>query len=147
VNVLGSGQQGQWQGYSVLLNDVSVGDAAPKNLSFEVFTDFSSDVVEPENLVLVRMVIASRYVQNYADQMTEFANCSDIAFQPGQIRLHYGVEILDNDCILDRMVPEDRELWRAVHAALPQLVLDLAPTDPDAARLSMMLEHKLEEIR
>ncbi|MEX0859695.1 MAG: peptidoglycan-binding domain-containing protein, partial [Cucumibacter sp.] len=102
VNVLGSGQQGQWQGYSVLLNGVSVDGAAPQNLSFEVFTDFSSDVVEPENLILVRMVIASRNIENYAAQMTEFANCSEIAFQPGQVRLHFGVEVLENDCILDR---------------------------------------------
>ena len=147
TNVMGGGQNGGWVGYTVIMSNVSVADVPAGTVSFDVFTDFSSDVVEPENLILVRMVIASRSIDGYAAHLTDFANCSQIAFQPGSVRLHFGVEYSDNDCVLDLMTPADRELWRAVYAALPQILIDIAPTDPDAARLSLMVEHKLDEVR
>lgn len=132
----------KFQEYLVTLRGAKIDDTTLQPLTFSIFADFKkSGSKSAANLDLLRLKVDTTTLSSAAAQQLDFANCGPVAAQPGEFRLHFGMDTLMNDCILMQLPSQESETWRSVAANLPQLIhLDAQEKDKLAMQLDPLFK-------
>jgi hypothetical protein len=134
--------QADYEGFDLGISQ-AVLDGKTMFFRFSMLTDYNSPKKAPSNISLVRIAIDVSSLSDPASRTVNYSSCGDMAFQPGQVRLHYGAESTLNACVLSLMAPSDAAIWQAVWADFPALVHKAAlGGDPTAARVDALFALK-----
>lgn len=93
---------------------------------FHVLTDYASTSRAPNTINLLRIVIRTSSLDDPASKSADYSKCGELAYQPDEVRLHYGNQATLNACILSKMAPADAAVWERIYSDLPTLFHEAA---------------------
>jgi peptidoglycan hydrolase-like protein with peptidoglycan-binding domain len=102
--------------------------------SFEIMTDWDGSAA---NVTLFRLAFEGGRLRDAETREADYSACEDIAWNTEyglQLRLHIGFEERANDCIFERLGPNDRLTFLSLLFAMDQVIAKLDES-PDNAEL------------